>query len=402
MNTRRLTILGPLLLAAVLGIFSPALADAAAPSPLVVAGDQANSLGGNPQGAPGDGSSGGGADRDQPGPGGPGDETRPGAPGVREGGGSGGDGGAVPQVPQNPNTGKATPRVMLTAFTTEPAVVQAGDAFRVTFALKNMSKKTRVSNLKVTLTGADGALLPNNGSSSTYIETIKPGGTVERTMDFSSLPSLEDRPYQMTMLIEYEDPEFNALSSQENVSVIVQQQARAAATPVKLEPQDITVGQEASLTFSVNNLGKSKMYNARVKIAEGQGLAPVEHFIGTIEPGASSSVDLLVSAVSPASEQAKVVVSYENAEGQEATIENAFDLAVAEESASPSPEQFPGEVADGMDQSGGFSVIFWILPLLLLAAIILVVILVVRSRRKRKAALAAEMKYLDDPILPGA
>ena len=107
-------------------------------------------------------------------------------------------------------TGVSVPRVMLKSLATAPQSVPAGGSFTLSFSLVNMSKKARVNNLKVSLSQAEGAFLPAEGSSSLYVPTIKAGGTNEQKMTFHALPTLENRPYAMTLTVEYEDTESNA------------------------------------------------------------------------------------------------------------------------------------------------------------------------------------------------
>src|SRR5690554_5436915 len=96
-------------------------------------------------------------------------------------------------VADQPQPGVSVPRIMLTEFVTEPGQVVAGEAVGVSFTLQNMSRSTRVNNLKVTLTADEaGAFLPVNGSSSTYISTIRAEHSVSRTMALRTLPSLEE------------------------------------------------------------------------------------------------------------------------------------------------------------------------------------------------------------------
>lgn len=327
---------------------------------------------------------------------GTGKQDKPGGPGGDTPGGAG----PGPGAPQNPATGRPLPRVMLRAFTTEPAVVPAGQSFRAHFTLQNMSKKVKVSNLKVTFSGSDGALLPNNGSSSTYIESIKPGKSVSGSMDFTALPSLEDRPYQLTFSVEYEDPDFNALSSQETVSVLIKQDQRASTTPVKVSPQEVAVGQEASLTFSIANLGKAKMHNARVSITEGQGLRPTEHFVGTVDAGASSNVELLVMADEPGPVSAKVVVTYEDAEGKQNTLESPVEFLVGE---PVKPNDFPPLTPPSVDDEpadAGYTWLPWLIGFGVLAGAVLVLVVWLRRRRRKREELD-DLQFLDGPIAPG-
>lgn len=318
--------------------------------------------------------------------------------------GGGGDGSGNPgvgggEVPAQ--TGSSVPRIMLTAFTTEPNVVKAGESFRIHFTVQNMSRTSRVNNIKITVSGGEGGgILPSSGSSSTYISTIRPEYSVSREMDFRTMTALEEGPHQLTLNIEYEDADFNQLQSQEAVSVIVEQETRADTGTIQVMPDYISVGQDASLSFSVNNMGKTKLFNARATIKEGQPITGQESFIGTIEPGASGTVDLMVSAHEANYDPVVVVISYESESGEVTSLEKSFDLTVeefVEEPEEPWEEPWEEEPQPSLVSSTNLMVLG---GLLLLALI--VIILVVRRRRKRaKASLDDDMALLDgDPLVP--
>lgn len=250
-------------------------------------------------------------------------------------------------TPSGARTGVSVPRVMLKSLATAPQSVPAGGSFTLSFSLVNMSKKARVSNLKVSLSQAEGAFLPAEGSSSLYISSIKAGGTIERKMTFHALPTLENRPYAMTLTVEYEDTESNAFSTSETISVMVAQPSRADASSPTVSPESIIPGQEAIATFSVNNLGKTKLYNTRVSVAEGQGVEARDQFIGTIEPGAAGNVELSLIGTAEHTGSVKAVITYEDEFGNATTLEKEINLAV---NPVPAPQQSNPEGASPPEQ----------------------------------------------------
>lgn len=300
----------------------------------------------------------------------------------------GGGGGAVPGV--------STPRVILSGFTTNPEVVQAGEEFQVTFTLHNTSTRTRVQNMKVTLASADAAFLPANGSSSIFIRRIGADQIETGTMNFYSLPSLEERPYQLMIGIEYEDAAANPYSAQESVAIQVKQNIRADASVPQLSPPQLTVGQEASLTFNIFNQGKTKLYNAKATVKEGQPVTAPEVFIGTIEPGTSGAVDMTVMAQEEAAGPVAITVSYEDVDGKVTTMDKTVEVAVME----PMPMEEPGMWEEPMEEQAPFP---WI-PVLVgagLLALFLVIALVVRGRRRRRreAEDLESLEALGDPLI---
>lgn len=306
--------------------------------------------------------------------------------------GGGSDGGGEVPAP----AGVSVPRVMLTAFAVTPAEVVAGGTFEITFTLENKSSRTRVNNMLVTVSGE--GFLPIGGSSSTYISTIRAEHSVSRTMAFQALPTLEERPYEMTVAIDYEDTLANSFQTQAVVAVIIKQTARADTTTPQVMPQSVMVGQEASVTFSVNNLGKNKLYNAKAAVKEGQPVMGSEVFIGNIDPGAAGEVEMALFPQEELVEPLIVVVSYEDANGAPASMEKEVQLAVmpmmTEEPMPPMEEPMPEETGPDM------TTIYLVAGALLLALIVLLLALRAHRKRKRQKELDSDMTLLDDPLVP--
>lgn len=317
-------------------------------------------------------------------------ETTP--PGGGGNGGSGGSGGSGSTGP----AGVSVPRVMLESVTSTPRIVPAGTSFTLTYSLVNQSKKSRVNNLKVTLSQGDGAFLPANGSSSTFISTIKPGGSISRDMTFSTLPSLENRPYAITMTIEYEDGEANAYSTSETISIAVAQPTRADTSSFTLTPAELSVGDETTVAFSLNNLGKSKIFNARITVAEGQGVAPKEQFIGSVDAGAAANVEMLLTATDERMEPVTAVITFEDSDGAVVTLEKQLALTVAPPIIQEGP--MPGigmEEPTDKPAEGGDAWLWWVIGGVGLGLALLVVSIVLSRRAKRRREQSSDLDLLD-------
>ncbi len=292
----------------------------------------------------------------------------------------------------------ATPRVMLIGFGTNPAEVQAGSEFTLGFTLQNMSTRTGVENLKVSLSSPDASFLPTGGASSAYIDAIGTEQTANRQLTFRALPTLEDRPYQLTLRVEYEDSSnHQQFTAEETIAVVVRQKARPETGAFQVVPSSISVGQDANINFNLQNQGRVKLFNARVRVKEGQPVTATELFVGNVEAGAATSVDLMVHAEKATTKPVVIQIQYEDSSGVAATLEREVTLDITEgsgQSPSPTPQQ--------STSGGGFG----LLPLMLLALAIvaaIVIIYVVRDRRKREreTQLSRNLSQLDDePIFP--
>ena len=306
-------------------------------------------------------------------------------------GGAGGGGGGASVVP-----GVSTPRVILAGFTTDPAEVVAGQDFTVAFTLRNTSTRTRVQNMKVTLSSDDSAFLPASGSSSLFISRIRADQLETASMAFHSLPSLEEKPYRLTLTIDYEDAAANPFTSIETVSIQVRQNIRADASVPQLMPSQLTLGQDASLTFSIFNQGKTKLYNAKAAIKDGQAITSPEVFVGTIDPGASGAVDMIVNAAEEAVGPVTISVSFEDVNGNVTTMDKTAEVAVM----APMPIEEP-PLGEQPGQEAGPSLLIPLIAATLLGLVVIVALAVRRRRRRRveREDLESLSELGEDPLI---
>lgn len=290
------------------------------------------------------------------------------------------------------------PRVMLTKFTTNPTEVLAGQSFKLAFELQNMSSHTGVGNIKVTVSAAEPSFLPVNGASSVYIDSIGAGQTASRELEFRALPTLDEQPYQLTVRIEYEDSaNYAALNAEEAIAVVVRQKARAETGNIQVLPEEIAVGQDANISFPVQNKGKVRLYNTRAIVKPGQAVTAQEVFVGNIEPGASGNVDMMVHAERASEKPIIIQVFYEDSAGVETSFEREVRLSVAAEQTEQTTE--PTEPT-------GAPVMGSILPimvglLVLIGAIVAGYLVRERQKKRKQAQLAASLESLDEePLFP--
>ena len=115
-------------------------------------------------------------------------------------------------------------------FTTTPEEVYAGDTFKLTLNLKNTSKETAVSNMLFDIQGTQegtdanntyAAFLPTAGSSTIFVEKIAPNATKSISIELKSKADLAQKPYVVTVNMEYEDSKANSFTKElENIRSI--------------------------------------------------------------------------------------------------------------------------------------------------------------------------------------
>lgn len=300
------------------------------------------------------------------------------------------DTGGLPAANNQASTSSVTPRLMLVSFATNPEIVTAGQDLDLNFSVQNMSSDTRVSNIKITVVSAEASLLPIGGAASVYIDSVGAREVSGQTLRFRALPTLEERPYLLTMQLDYEANGVPA-TAQETLAVVVRQEARVDVGNIQVSPSTIEVDRDASISFSVRNRGKSQLYNTMVQLKADQAVSAQELFIGNIAPGTASNADLLVHGDRTTNKPIVVQITYEDASGRATTIEREIELSVTE-AVEEAPET-PNETTTP-------SLLLSILPYLVILVIALLIIGSVIIRRKRKArkaaSLAEQMDALDD------
>ena len=302
-------------------------------------------------------------------------------------------------------TGKiSTPRVIVTGFTTTPEEVYAGDTFTLTLNLKNTSKKTAVSNMLFDIQGTSegtdaantyAAFLPTAGSSTIYVDRIGANSTKSISIELKSKADLAQKPYVVTVEMEYEDSDANSFTETASVSVPIKQEAKVDVSSISIMPEMLEIGNEANVMFSIYNVGKTKLYNVNVKF-EAASVSGGDTFLGNIESGATGNVDAYLTAQSVTEDDGtvKILITYEDEEGKQSSVEKTMNLFVS--------EPYYGEVMmDDMmlgemeEESKGIS--GWMIGGIVAAAAIAgaAAFFVIKKKKRAKVQEAEELELID-------
>lgn len=306
--------------------------------------------------------------------------------------------------PEEENGRLSTPRVIVTGFTTTPEEVFAGDTFKLTLNLKNTSKETAVQNMLFDIQGTQegtdstntyAAFLPTAGSSTIFVDSIAANSTKSISIELKSKADLAQKPYVVTVNMEYEDDKANPFTETASVSVPIKQEAKVDLSSIQVMPEAIEIGNEANVMFSIYNVGKTKLYNVNVKFVA-DSISGGDTFIGNMDPGATGNVDAYLAGQAATMDDGtvKIVISYEDEEGKEATIEESMTLYVNE---PYYPEMFEDPMMmEGMveEQKGlpwwGFAIIGVVAAGAAVAAV-----LIVKKKKKAKKLAQEEMELIE-------
>ena len=300
----------------------------------------------------------------------------------------------------------STPRIIVTGFVTDPAVVYAGDTFHLTITVQNTAANTTVSTVQFDLKAAtEGdnkettyeAFLPTSGSASIFVNKIAPGETKDLDIEMTARSDLAQKPYVIDLKANYEDAKHNPFSATTSVSIPVKQEARVDYGDAEVLPESIEVGNQTNIMFPVYNKGKTTLYNVQVDFV-GDTVEGGSTFLGKLEPGATGNVDAMVNGIAPTEDDGTIlaVISYEDEAGNVTTLEKEITVFVYEMSfeegdwgmdggdwGEPEPEKtFPWAAVIGGGVGG--------------LILLIIVICVIVSSAKKKKARQQELDDLDD------
>lgn len=300
----------------------------------------------------------------------------------------------------------STPRVIVTGFTTNPEVVHAGETFTLTLHMQNTSKATAVKNMLFDIQAASestesnyvaAAFLPTAGSSTIFVDQISAGATKDISIELEARADLAQKPYVVTVDMEYEDESVNPYKNTANVSIPVRQEARVDISTIEVMPESIEVGGETNVMFSIYNIGKTQLYNTSVKFVA-DSVSGGDVFLGNIAPGATGNVDAYLSGAAATMDDGTVMIqiTFEDEAGEATTIEEPMTLWVNEMFIPEDMGMMDGMVDEGMmmEEEGGFKIWYVLVPAAVLA-VAGVVFFVIRRKKKKKAL---DLLELDDDL----
>ena len=221
----------------------------------------------------------------------------------------------------------------------------------VTF--RNKSRSQNVYGLKISLsTETKGIEFDKN---SFYVQRLTPGEAITLTQNLSIAEDTE--PGQVTILfsLEYEDSKASSANSTETLTFNVSQPVRA-----ELEVSDIPsvfyTMDTVEIPVKALNLGRDKIYNAKVKL-EADGLSPKETaFLGNVDEGTASDGTIRVYVKGSTGNKSSKSQSVAEAGSLSDNVSDISDENDAtSQNTSISPDQITGKLILTYEDSTGSS-----------------------------------------------
>lgn len=305
------------------------------------------------------------------------------------------------------------PRIVVTGFETNPAKVFAGETFTLMIHVKNTSRDTAVTNVLFDMQAAQegedktntySAFLPTSGSSSVYMEQIAPNTSADIEIEMTAKADLAQKPYVLDVNMKYDAGTVFDLTDKASVSIPISQESRFDTSIPEVVPDNIEVGSQSNVMFSIYNTGKTTLYNVQVKFIS-DSIAEASAFVGNLQSGNTGNVDVMLTGAAPTMDDGivKLEISYEDDAGNVTTEEKEITLFVNE---AMMDDMMMGDdmMGDMMmeGEEGGKPktglIVGSVSGVVVLAAAGLGVFLKLRKKKKAAAAEAAELAELEKDL----
>ncbi len=283
-----------------------------------------------------------------------------------------------------------TPIVILSKYNYGGSSVAAGSSTNLSFSFTNTSKKLKIENVMLTVTGGTDLML--NGSTNTfYFDSVAAGGSKSVTVPMKAAQLISASAQEVQIAVTYEYVDQNARKSGSaslSLSVPLYQPDRFELSEPKTAYTGY-VGEETSLTIDYVNKGKSAISNVEATISGDIDSPTPYQRVGTIDGGKNGTIAFAVTPQLEGENQVKIVITYEDSNGN--TKERVFEASVEAMAYEPMD---PGMDDPGMIDPEPASTFPWKYVIIAVVAA-LVVLLVVLRIRKKKAKQKAEQALWD-------
>ena len=238
-------------------------------------------------------------------------------------------------------------RLIVDGYTTDPEMIVAGESFNLLLTVKNASSSVSASDILLTMESEKVSDSPvfttESGSSSVAIHSMGAGASAQVSFHMISRSGVDQRSYGLTIKANYDSPEFKNAADTMSVDIPVKQIPRLNTGTFEVMPDSISVGEESNVMFGINNTGKVTLYNVMARF-EADSIQTTDTYVGNIKSGETGNVDCMVTGSAPTTDdgKVKVIISYEDENGEVSEVEKELTLYVSE----PAPDM------DDMDMNG--------------------------------------------------
>jgi len=212
-------------------------------------------------------------------------------------------------------------------------VATIGEPFSLVTAATNTSSNLELDNVSVKVVLPTGINMAS-GNSQVLIGKVGKSGTINHTFnliaegvanDVTSLPV--ELVYTFEAFVNGKRTQF---TSTQDISINVQQPTRFAIQSVTSDAE-MYMNNESYVSAALVNKGKTTVYNVTAELVSDTLTAYEVEFLGNITPGSSSEAAFDFTASQLGTSTGKILITYEDAQGTEYTMEQEFTIEVMEE-----------------------------------------------------------------------
>ena len=212
-------------------------------------------------------------------------------------------------------------------------VATIGEDFSLVTTATNTSSNLELDNVSVKVVLPAGINMAS-GNSQVLIGKVGKSGTINHTFhlvaegvanDVTSLPV--ELVYTFEAFVNGKRTQF---TSTQDISINVQQPTRFAIQGITSD-MEMYMNNESYVSASLVNKGKTTVYNVTAELVSDTLTAYEVEFLGNITPGSSSEAAFDFTASQLGTATGKILITYEDAQGSEYTMEQEFTIEVMEE-----------------------------------------------------------------------
>ena len=275
---------------------------------------------------------------------------------------------------------------------TEVSGLMAGEETELRLTVINNSKVDTAKKVigSLVFTNSPGLTLAMGGTDTAYADSIKPGGTATLKYKIMAKQDAEVGPAMLGINLTYETTEAVAGKAAQNIMLPISQQMDIlAGTPeVYGTPSK---DKEATISVPLTNMGRAKALNIRVMATDGM-TSPTPCYVGDLLAGGSTSADVTVNFSKIGAFVGKLILQYEDANGETYSQDISVPLSVAESSADTDANS----VNANKDGTGSRWWLWLLVILLVLIIIAIIVYVIIRYKRGEIGPGAENTAALDD------
>lgn len=268
----------------------------------------------------------------------------------------------------------STPKLIIENYSFSPDIIEAGQTFTMYLTLFNTNSKKAVKNIKLFLTSepsqsanteaqtaapSTSVFTPVESSNTFFIDSIAPGGRIDKEIKLSTVPDTLAKTYTITANFEYEDGKAEKYTATELIGVPVIQKAKMEIGELQVTPE-IYMGQANDVLIDFYNTGKVTLSNVMVKIS-GDGFTSdtPSYYKGNFNPGTQDTFSAGITPNKEGEIKGTITFSYEDSTGEKQEIVEEFKT-MAVGAMDPFEGMTPEEIAmmEGGGQPGGGGGIF--------------------------------------------